>query len=174
MPTRATTRAAWPVLLVLMAPVASSASPAAVPPALPGLARAVAAQGEAGLVRFRIEDQLDARELDESTTIYVNKTVVGAFHLDLQTPQIILDVAVPPAEHYEVALCGSITFRGHDGEPETHRVDSIGEVDDVEGRVFEALGAADFTEFYLVDRTRSRQPVSPRRGEGGVCVPATS
>jgi hypothetical protein len=174
MPTRATTPAAWPVLLMFMAPVASSASPAAALPALPGLARAVAAQGEAGLVRFRIQDQLDERELDESTTIYVNRTVVGAFHLDRQTPQIILDVAVPPAEHYEVALCGSITFRGHDGEPETHRVDSIGEVDDVEGRVFEALGAADFTEFYLVDRTRARQPTSPRRGEGGVCVPATS
>ncbi len=175
MPTRVTTPAAWPVLLMLMAPVASSASPAAAPPAPPGgVARAVAAQGEAGLVRFRIQDQLDERELDESTTIYVNRTVVGAFHLDLKTPQIILDVAVPPAEHYEVALCGSITFLGHDGEPQTHRVNSVGEVDDVEGRLFEALGAADFTEFYLVDRTRSRQPVAPRRGEGGVCVPATS
>ena len=175
MPTRATIPAAWQVLLMLMAPVASSASPAAVaPPVLPGAARTMAAHGDAGLVRFRIQDQLDERELDEFTTIYVNRTVVGAFHLDLKTPQIILDVAVPPAEHYEVALCGSITFRGRDGEPETHRVNSIGEVDDVEGRIFEALGAADFTEFYLVDRTRSRQPTSPRRGEGGVCVPATS
>ena len=174
MPTRATPSAAWPALLVLMAAFASSASPAAATPPVPGAMRDAAARGEAGLVRFRIQDQLDERELDEFTTIYVNSMVVGAFHLDLKTPQIILDVAVPAADHYEVALCGSITFRNHDGEPETHRVNSIGEVEDVEGRIFEALGAADFTEFYLVDRTRARQPTAPRRGEGGVCVPATS
>ncbi len=177
MPTHVTTPAAWRALLMLMVPFASSAAADAgtvVRPALPGAVRAVAARGDAALVRFQIQDQLDERELAEFTTIYVNSTVVGAFHLDLKTPQIILDVAVPPAEHYEVALCGSITFRGHDGEPETHRVNSIGEVDDVEGRIFEALGAADFTEFYLVDRTRLRQPTAPRRGEGGVCVPATS
>ena len=175
MPRRATTLAAWPALLALMVAFASSAPPAAVArPALLDAMRDVAARGEAGLVRFKIQDQLDERELDEFTTIYVNSMVVGAFHLDLKTPQIVLDVAVPAADHYEVALCGSITFRNHDGEPETHRVNSIGEVEDVEGRIFEALGAADFTEFYLVDRTRTRRPTSPRRGEGGVCVPATS
>ena len=163
-------------LAVLTASASSSASilagaASATPPAT---VRVVAAQGDRGLVRFRIQDQLDERELDEFTTIYVNSTVVGAFHLDRGTPDITLDVAVPHAEHYEVALCGSITFRNQDGEPETHRVNSVGEVDDVEGRIFEALGAADFTEFYLVDRTRSRQPTSPRRSEGGVCTPATS
>ena len=142
--------------------------------AAPATVRVVAAQSDRGLVRFKIQDQLDVRELDEFTTIYVNSTVVGAFHLDHGTPDIVLDVAVPHAEHYEVALCGSITFRGQDGEPETHRVNSVGEVDDVDGRTFEALGAADFTEFYLVDRTGSGQPTSPRRGEGGVCTPATS
>lgn len=183
MATRPTGVGAWIVLVVLATPVGSSAASAtggapgeatAGRPALPDVLPVVAARGEAGLVRFRIQDQLDERELDEFTTIYVNSTVVGAFHLDAGTPNIVLDVAVPRAEHYEVALCGSITFRGHDGKPETHRVNSVGEVDDVEGRIFEALGAADFTEFYLVDRTGSRQPTSPRRSEGGVCVPATS
>ncbi len=187
MATRATTIGATAAgaclaLLVLAAPRASAAAgtappratQAAVQSAAPSAVPAGATRGEAGLVRFRIQDQLDERELDEFTTIYVNSTVVGAFHLDAKTPDIVLDVAVPRAEHYEVALCGSITFRGQDGEAETHRVDSVGEVDDVEGRIFEALGAADFTEFYLVDRTGSRPPTAPRRGEGGVCVPATS
>ncbi|MGI4976353.1 MAG: hypothetical protein ACRYG6_05350 [Janthinobacterium lividum] len=142
----------------------------------PGASRAAppAASGGHAQVRFQIRDQLDEREVDEFTTIYVNSTVVGAFHLDGRNPDIVLDVAVPQADHYEVALCGSITIRNHDGEQETHRVNSVGEVDDVEGRVFEALGAADFTEFYLVDRTLARQPTQPRRGEGGVCTPATS
>ena len=174
---RTTARGAWAALLALTAATGSPSSPAragAPPPARPTEVRTTTAPAGPALVRFRIQDQLDERELDEFTTIYVNSTVVGAFHLDLGTPEITLDVAVPPAEHYEVALCGSITFRGSDGEPETHRVNSIGEVDDVEGRIFEALGAADFTEFYLVDRTRARQPTSPRRGEGGVCTPATS
>ncbi len=187
MATRATTIGATATgaclaLLVLAAPRVSAAAgtappratQAAVQSAAPSAVPAGATRGEAGLVRFRIQDQLDERELDEFTTIYVNSTVVGAFHLDAKTPDIVLDVAVPRAEHYEVALCGSITFRGQDGEAETHRVDSVGEVDDVEGRIFEALGAADFTEFYLVDRTGSRPPTAPRRGEGGVCVPATS
>lgn len=174
MATRLTELGAWIVLLAFAAPAGSRAAMAVAKHAgLSGTA-VVAAQGDAGLVRFRIQDQLDERELDEFTTIYVNSTVVGAFHLDSGTPSIVLDVAVPRAEQYEVALCGSITFRGNDGQPETHRVDSVGEVEDVEGRIFEALGAADFTEFYLVDRTGSRQPTSPRRGQGGVCVPATS
>ena len=173
MATCVTATGVWLALAVLAAPRPSSAAPAEAN-AAPATVRVVAAQGDRGLVRFKIQDQLDVRELDEFTTIYVNSTVVGAFHLDAKTPDIVLDVAVPRAEHYEVALCGSITFRGHDGDPETHRVNSVGEVDDVEGRIFEALGAADFTEFYLVDRTGSRQPTSPRRGEGGVCVPATS
>ena len=182
MATRATTTGAAAAgaclaLLVLAAPrapAAARATPAAAQSAASSVVPAAATRSDAGLVRFRIQDQLDERELDEFTTIYVNSTVVGAFHLDAKTPDIVLDVAVPRAEHYEVALCGSITFRGHDGEAETHRVDSVGEVDDVEGRIFEALGAADFTEFYLVDRTGSRPPTAPRRGEGGVCVPATS
>ena len=166
--------AACAALLVLASPAASSAAPATGTRGAPLLVLPAVAAADPGLVRFRIQDQLDERELDEFTTIYVNSTVVGAFHLDAKTPDIVLDVAVPRAEHYEVALCGSITFRGQDGEAETHRVDSVGEVDDVEGRIFEALGAADFTEFYLVDRTGSRPPTAPRRGEGGVCVPATS
>ena len=179
MATCVTAAGACLALAMLTATAPSSAASSAAPTGAgtaspPATVRVVAAQGDRGLVRFRIQDQLDERELDEFTTIYVNSTVVGAFHLDQGTPVIVLDVAVPHAEHYEVALCGSITFRGQDGEPETHRVNSIGEVDDVEGRIFEALGAADFTEFYLVDRTRSRQPTSPRRGEGGVCTPATS
>lgn len=152
---------AWLAMAMLTAPGASRAAPPA--PA-----------GGHAPVRFQIRDQLDEREVDEFTTIYVNGTVVGAFHLDGKSPDIVLDVTVPGAEHYEVALCGSITIHGRDGEPETHRVNSVGEVDDVEGRVFEALGAADFTEFYLVDRTLARQPTQPRRGEGGVCTPATS
>ncbi len=154
----------WLAVAMLAAPGASRAAPPAPP----------AGNGGHSQVRFQIRDQLDEREIDEFTTIYVNSTVVGAFHLDSKNPDIVLDVAVPQTDHYEVALCGSITIRGRDGEPETHRVNSVGEVDDVEGRIFEALGAADFTEFYLVDRTQARQPTQPRRGEGGVCTPATS
>lgn len=126
------------------------------------------------LVSFQIEDQLDVRELEETTTLYVNSKAIGTFHLDLGNPEVTLDVTVPRADGYEVALCGSITFRNHDGQPEMHRVDSVGQVQDVEGRVFEALGAADFTEFYLVDRTRSRQRIEPQRRGGGICAPATS
>ncbi len=127
-----------------------------------------------GLVSFQIEDQLDERELEETTTLYVNARAIGTFHLNRRNPEVTLNVTVPRADGYEVALCGSITFRNEDGRPEMHRVDSVGQMQDVEGRVFEALGAADFTEFYLVDRTRSRPPIEPERGNGGICVPATS
>ncbi len=128
---------------------------------------------EAGSVTFRIEDRRDPREVAERTAVFVNGHRVGEFQLDDEAPDGSLLVTVPEAPSYEYALCGSITLRTDAGE-EMHRVNSAGRLSAVDGHVFEALGAADFTLFYLVDRGGVAVPGDVHAGDPGLCVPATS
>ncbi len=122
---------------------------------------------------FRVEDRRDAREVAEITVLYVNRERVGDFRLDAGAPEGVLTVTVPAAAHYEYALCGTITVQTEDGQ-QTRRVNSAGRLDAVDGRVFEALGASDFTLFYLVDRSAGAMPGAVRAGDPELCSPATS
>ena len=124
-------------------------------------------------VTFRVEDRRDPHEVAEATVLYVNRRAVGRFRLDAVAPDGALTVTVPAAEHYEYALCGTITIRTEAGE-EVHRVNSAGQLDVVDGHVFEALGASDFTLFYLADRGGGVMPTAVRRADPGLCTPATS
>ena len=152
------------------APASPQPAPQREAPSSPGPA---ARPDGAGQVTFRVEDRRDAREVAESTTLYVNRRQVGQFRLDALTPSGALDVTVPAAASYEYALCGTITIRTDRGE-EVHRVNSAGQLGSVAGHVFEALGASDFTLFYLADRGGGEMPAMVRRGDPRMCTPATS
>ena len=121
---------------------------------------------------FQVVDRRAAREVAEVTVLYVNRQQVGRFRLDGAAPDGALTVTVPAASSYEYELCGTITIRTEGGE-EVRRVNSAGTLDAVDGHVFEALGASDFTLFYLADRGGA-MPSAVRRGDPGLCTPATS
>ncbi len=78
--------------------------------------------------------------------------------LDATTTEARIPVTVPdgPGRHgaaHDYALCGQITFRNQAGGREIHEVSGQGELPDPDGRAFDALGARDFTLFYLADPT---------------------
>lgn len=153
------------------APPSPSAPPPASAPSAPAAPQAPAAGSPA--VTFRVVDRRDAREVAEVTVLYVNRQPVGRFRLDGGAPDGALTVTVPAAAAYEYELCGTITIRTEAGE-EVRRVNSAGTLDAVDGHVFEALGASDFTLFYLADRGGGVMPSAVRRGDSGLCTPATS
>ena len=53
-------------------------------------------------------------------------------------------------------------------------MNSAGVIADVDGRRYEALGASDFTFFYLADPAPGRVPTSPSRERSPLCHPPLS
>ncbi len=124
---------------------------------------------------FTITDQLAQQEVSENTEIYLDGKLLGQLHLDDKTRVRVIDASVvDPADRHQYALCGEITVRRPDGRTETHEVNSVGYISDVEGRDFQALGASDFTFFYLGDETPGRALPMPVRGRSALCHPPIS
>ena len=124
---------------------------------------------------FSITDDLAPQEVSENTEIYLDGKLVDQLHLDEKTRSRVVDASVAdPDDRHQYALCGEITVRRPDGRTETHEVNGTGYVSDVAGRNFQALGAADFTFFYLMDTTPGRALPMPLRGRSALCHPPVS
>jgi hypothetical protein len=114
---------------------------------------------------FAVHDDRAAREIGESTQLYIDDRLIASFRLDDATRQASLTVTVPARkdpdghERHSYALCGTITVRNAQDTAEIHEVNATGTLLDPDGHRFEALGAADFTRFYLAD------PVDPAAAE---------
>jgi hypothetical protein len=128
---------------------------------------------------FAVHDDRAAREIGESTQLYIDDRLVASFRLDDATRQISLTLTVPGHkdpdghERHSYVLCGSITIRNAENGTEIHEVNATGTLQDPDGHRFEALGAADFTRFYLAD------PADPAAAESlprhsGLCHVAIS
>jgi hypothetical protein len=106
---------------------------------------------------FGLRDDRAAREIGETTELYIDGRLAASFRLDDRQPQVDLTVTIDdrkdPHGHQEhsYVLCGTITVRNAQGGTEIHEVNATGALHDPDGHRFEALGADDFTLFYLAD-----------------------
>jgi hypothetical protein len=113
-----------------------------------------AATGRAA--EFVVLDQKAPEELSETTRLYVDGSLVATVRLDGNTSEARIPVLVPdaggPSGHtHDYALCGEIVFRNRAGAREIHQVSGQGILSNPTGHTFLALGARDFTQFYLAD-----------------------
>lgn len=122
---------------------------------------------------FIVLDQKAAEEVSEITRLYVDGTLITTIRLDDATTQASVPVSVPDAagphsREHEYVLCGEITFRNAAGAREVHEVSGQGLLPDADGRTFQALGARDFTMFYLADPD-DPQAVQVQAGRSAFC-----
>ena len=116
----------------------------------------ITSAGIAQAADFIVLDEKAFEEVSETTRLYVDGTLIATVRLDDATMQARIPVSVPdsagPDGHaHEYALCGDITFRNASGAREVHQVSGQGLLPDPQGHTFLALGARDFTQFYLAD-----------------------
>lgn len=124
---------------------------------------------------FTIRDQVAAQEVSEQTDIYIDGRLLGHLHLNRDHDEGVLSASIAPGDGTHIyALCGEITVQRPDGRPETHEVNSTGTISDVDGRSYQALGASDFTFFYLSDPAPGRAPSQPDRRHSPLCHPPLS
>ena len=130
----------------------------------------LAVPGAAHAVDFLVLDQMASEELSETTRLYVDGTLVATIHLDDHTASARVPVSVPeqPGHAHDYALCGDIAIRRPDGGREIHQVSGQGTLLNPSGRSLVALGARDFTLFYLADPNDARA-VAVRPGRAPFC-----
>jgi hypothetical protein len=107
---------------------------------------------------FVVLDQKAAEELGEITRLYIDGRLIATIRLDAATTEVRVPVSAPdakgaPVPLHDYTLCGEIAFRNREGAREVHLVSGQGVLPDPAGRQFLAVGARDFTQFYLVDPT---------------------
>jgi hypothetical protein len=127
-----------------------------------------------GTATFRVHDHLDPNEIEETTSLYIDRTLVRTIHLDGAHRDETVVVTVPEAANPAYALCGTVTIRRPGGDAETHEVDGSGSLAEVAERDFEAVAAEDFSVFYLVDVTAGRPPTPVRVNRARSCAQALS
>ncbi len=106
---------------------------------------------------FQVLDETAPTEISEDTVIFIDGHLVAHFVLDKQHTSVVADVTVPAAAQYDYALCGRITIARPDGQQEQRVVDGGATLKDVNGHLFLALEASDFTIFYLADARQNPQ-----------------
>jgi hypothetical protein len=112
---------------------------------------AAAPVGAPGTVTFQVLDETAPQEISEDTVIFIDGQQVAHFVLDRSHTSSIADVTLPAAAQYDYALCGRITIAKPDGQQEQRVVDGGATLKSVNGRLFLALEAGDFTIYYLAD-----------------------
>lgn len=110
---------------------------------------------------FQIVDETDPQEVSEDTVVFINGQLVAHFRLDKNHPSSIADVTVPAGASYDYALCGRITVLLPDGRQEQRIVDGGATLRTVQGHLFRALAANDFSMFYLSD-SKDDPPLPPK------------
>lgn len=124
--------------------------------------------------QFRVVDEKAPQEISEISRLYIDGDLAATFRLDSNTTHKIAVISTPDGRvEHTYALCGEIVIRTPDGVTETHNVSSSGVLHNPDGHIFQALGAENFTDFYLTDpddpSVAEHQP-----GKNGVCTVATS
>ena len=134
-----------------------------------------ATAARADQVTFRVHDRLDPNEIEETTSLYIDRQLVRTIHLDADHPYDVVSVTSSPGSTPSYALCGTVTIRSREtGRPETHEVDGSGTLTDVAGRDFDAVTAQDFTLFFLTDITEGRPPAQIRINHTRSCAKPVS
>ncbi|AQS84972.1 MAG: hypothetical protein ABF876_05010 [Acetobacter aceti] len=129
--------------------------------------------GSAWAAQFVVEDGKATQEVSETSRLYIDGDLVATMVLDEKTPQRRAVITVPDKPSYTYALCGEIVVRNAEGKTETHLVTSQGTLHDPNGHVFQAMGAENFTDFYLIDPS-SPTTAEHEPGRKGACTVATS
>lgn len=138
-------RPAWPLLCLWLIAAAPTAPPAPPPSG----------------VSFQVEDETDPAEISEDTVIFIDGHLVAHFVLDKAHPIQTAAINLPSAAHYDYALCGRITIARPDGGQDQRVVDGGATLTEVNGHLFRALAAGDFTIFYLAD-AKDPQSLPPK------------
>ena len=123
--------------------------------------------------RFVIEDGKAPQEVSETSRIYVDGKLVATFELDDRTPEKNTIVTTSDDMTHSYALCGEIVIRNTEGKPETHQVNSEGMLRNPDKHVFQAMGANDFTDFYLID-PQNPDAATHHPARTGACALPTS
>ncbi|NHO33008.1 hypothetical protein GOB85_10965 [Acetobacter sp. LMG 1636] len=124
--------------------------------------------------QFVVVDEKAPQEISEVSRLYVDGELAATFILDSDTTRKAETIqTVAGRVEHTYALCGEIVIRTPEGKTETHNVSSAGVLHNPDGHVFQALGSANFTDFYLID---PNDPDVARHhpGHGEACVVATS
>ncbi|GBQ78734.1 hypothetical protein AA0521_3251 [Komagataeibacter intermedius NRIC 0521] len=123
---------------------------------------------------FDVEDGYGDGEVSEISRLYVDEQLVATFRLDhdhtSQTAHV--ETAVSRVNH-SYALCGEITIRRPGGRIEIHQVSGEGVLHEPDGHHLVALGARNFTEFYLADPD-DPNVVERHPGRSSLCAAPTS
>ena len=113
--------------------------------------------GAAWAATFNVHDNRASREIAEATELYIDGKLAALLRLDDRQRETSVTVTVPERkdglhqDEHSYVLCGTITVRNTQGGTEVHEVNASGLLHDPDGHRFEALGAEDFTMFYLAD-----------------------
>ncbi len=126
----------------------------------PSAAAAAPPPGGPRVVHFQVEDETDPQEVSEDTVIFLNGQQVAHFKLDHAHNYSVADITAPAQGPYEYALCGRITVSLPDGQTQQKVVDGGATLTNVNGRLYRALAANDFSLFYLSD-SQADPPLPP-------------
>lgn len=123
---------------------------------------------------FDVEDGCSPDEVSEVSRLYVDEQLVATFRLDQEHATQTAHVETPMGRTtHSYALCGEITIRRPEGKVEIHQVSGEGVLHEPDGHHLVALGARNFTQFYLADpddpEVAERHP-----GPSSLCAPPTS
>ncbi|NHN88100.1 hypothetical protein [Acetobacter conturbans] len=124
--------------------------------------------------QFIVEDGKAPEEISEISRVYIDGKLAATFELNSQTPEKRTVIKVPDdSATHTYALCGEIVIQAASGKHETHLVSSEGALHNPDGHVFQAMGAANFTDFYLID-PESPGAADHQPGRAGACSVPTS
>jgi hypothetical protein len=138
------------------------------------LVAAAPAPPAGGSVSFQVVDETDPQEISEDTVIFIDGKLMAHFILDRDHTAIVADINLPAAGHYDYALCGRITIALPDGRQEQKIVDGGATLTDVNGKLFRALAAGDFTIFYLADaKQETMEPPKDARHTNACSLPVS-
>lgn len=130
----------------------------------------VATPGLALAGEFTVTDDRAPSEISEVSRLYIDGNLAAIFKLDENVATLTKRIQTPMGRlNHDYALCGEITIVNAEGKRETHQVSSEGTLHHPDGHALEALGAEDFTDFFL------RDPEDPsiaqhRVGRAGICA----
>ncbi|MCQ8277850.1 hypothetical protein NFI95_05250 [Acetobacteraceae bacterium KSS8] len=120
---------------------------------------------------FTVVDDKAAEEIAETTRLYIDGKLAAQFRLDdVHThKEIRVDAPDRPGQTaHDYALCGQISYVAADGARQTRQVSGGGTLPAPDGMRFIAVGAADFTLFFLVDPA-DRMASRPKPGPSPFC-----
>ncbi|MBE7619188.1 hypothetical protein GL297_05995 [Komagataeibacter sp. FXV2] len=123
---------------------------------------------------FDVTDGCASDEISEVSRLYIDERLVATFQLDPRHAERTVTIETPVGRlNHSYALCGEITIRLPTGKAETHEVSGEGVLHAPDGHHLVALGAKNFTEFYL-DDPDDPDVVEHHPGRSSLCAAPTS